>query len=277
MRPWIPLSDVLSLLKISQLRRRRVRIDGRRLFDPVPQAHDGIKCYAVVVRARVGFAVDGVAETRCGSASRATVSCCRVGTALSIWPPDLALDAGRLHDLDGWARPTAAESRSADGGRHLLFRRRSFRPGRAITPEILVERAATRLSTSAREADKAALRWSVDQHDDRNCATPSQGGVLMVVQHLAQMLLVQALRAHLSEGVRRAASAGCSPWPTSRWAPRSTPCTPIRRTALDACRILAERAGMSRSTFAAESSRKRSGRRRWTILRDGGCCWRATG
>ena len=43
---------------------------------------------------------------------------------------------------------------------------------------------------------------------------PRPGGFL-VAQHLAHLLLVQALRLHLAEGAA-AVSGGSSPWPTSR-------------------------------------------------------------
>ena len=76
---------------------------------------------------------------------------------------------------------------------------------------------------------------------------PQPGGVL-VIQQLAQMLLVQALRAHLSEGARGgvgwlfaladrqmgAAISAMHAEPSRRWTLQE----------------LAERAGMSRSTFA---------------------------
>jgi AraC-like DNA-binding protein len=49
-----------------------------------------------------------------------------------------------------------------------------------------------------KESDKAALRWSIERmmHELRE----PQPGSFLVLQHLAQMMLVQALRAHLAEG-----------------------------------------------------------------------------
>ena len=51
------------------------------------------------------------------------------------------------------------------------------------------------------ESDKAALRWSVERM--RQELREPQPGSLLVAQHLAHMILVQALRLHLAEGSRR--------------------------------------------------------------------------
>ena len=48
-----------------------------------------------------------------------------------------------------------------------------------------------------KESDKLALRWSMERMM-QELREPQPGGFL-VVQHLAHMLLVQALRAHLTE------------------------------------------------------------------------------
>ncbi len=96
------------------------------------------------------------------------------------------------------------------------------------------------------ESDKAALRWSVERMM-RELRDPRPGGVL-VIQHLAHMMLVQALRVHLAEGLRggvgwlfaladqqmSAAITSMHDDPAHRWTLQE----------------LAERTGMSRSTFA---------------------------
>jgi hypothetical protein len=51
-----------------------------------------------------------------------------------------------------------------------------------------------------KESDKAALRWSMERMM-QELREPQPGGVL-VAQHLAHMILVQALRLHLAEGLR---------------------------------------------------------------------------
>jgi AraC-like DNA-binding protein len=97
-----------------------------------------------------------------------------------------------------------------------------------------------------KEADKAALLWCLDGLM-RELREPRPGG-LLIAEHLAHMLLVQALRLHMAEGSRggvgwlfaladRQMSAAISAMhadPARRWTLRS----------------LAEVAGMSRSTFA---------------------------
>ena len=50
-----------------------------------------------------------------------------------------------------------------------------------------------------KESDKAALRWSMERMM-QELREPQPGGFL-VVQHLAHMMLVQALRLHLAEGL----------------------------------------------------------------------------
>ena len=97
-----------------------------------------------------------------------------------------------------------------------------------------------------KESDKAALRWSM-QRLMQELREPQPGGFLMA-QHLAHMMLVQALRLHLAEGLgggvgwlfaladrqMRAAIGAIHEDPAHRWT----------------LQALAERAGMSRSTFA---------------------------
>ena len=96
------------------------------------------------------------------------------------------------------------------------------------------------------ETDKAALRWSVERMMQE--LRDPQPGSALVVQHLAQMLLVQALRAHLAEGAR-----GGVNWlfaladKQMSAAIDAMHADPSRRWTLQ---DLAERAGMSRSTFA---------------------------
>ena len=97
-----------------------------------------------------------------------------------------------------------------------------------------------------KESDKAAMRWSLERMM-QELREPQPGGFL-VAQHLAHMMLVQALRLHLAEGSRGgvgwlfaladkqmgAAINAMHDDPAHRWTLQE----------------LAERAGMSRSTFA---------------------------
>jgi hypothetical protein len=78
------------------------------------------------------------------------------------------------------------------------------------------------------ETEQAALRWSVEWmvkelHD------PEPGGFL-IAQHLAHMLLVQALRLHMAEGVMND-GGGLWAWRTSSWGRPLMPSMPTLRTA----------------------------------------------
>ena len=97
-----------------------------------------------------------------------------------------------------------------------------------------------------KESDQAALRWSVERMMQE--LREPQPGSFLVAQHLAHMMLVQALRLHLAEGLQGgvgwlfaladkqmgAAISAMHDDPAHRWT----------------LQALAERAGMSRSTFA---------------------------
>ncbi len=98
-----------------------------------------------------------------------------------------------------------------------------------------------------KEADRLALRWSIERMM-AELREPQPGGFL-VLQHLAQMMLVQALRAHLAEGPR-----GGVGWLFALADEQVGPAIgamhdePARPWTLQE---LAERVGMSRSGFAA--------------------------
>jgi AraC-like DNA-binding protein len=97
-----------------------------------------------------------------------------------------------------------------------------------------------------KESDKAAMRWSLERM--RQELREGQPGGFLMAQHLAHLMLLQALRLHLAEGLGGgvgwlfaladkhigAAIAAIHDAPSRRWTLQS----------------LAERAGMSRSTFA---------------------------
>ena len=97
-----------------------------------------------------------------------------------------------------------------------------------------------------KESDKAALRWSLERIM-QELREPQPGGFL-VVQYLAHMMLVQALRLHLAEGLK-----GGVGWlfaladKQMGAAINAMHDDPARRWTLQS---LAERAGMSRTTFA---------------------------
>jgi AraC-like DNA-binding protein len=97
-----------------------------------------------------------------------------------------------------------------------------------------------------KESDKVAMRWSI-QRMMEELLEPRPGSLLMA-QHLAQMMLVQALRLHLAEG-----SSGGVGWlfaladPQMSLAINAMHDDPGEGWTLQK---LSERAGMSRSSFA---------------------------
>jgi AraC-like DNA-binding protein len=99
-----------------------------------------------------------------------------------------------------------------------------------------------------KESDKAAMRWSLDRM--RHELHERQPGGFLIAQHLAHMMLVHALRLHLAEG-----SSGGVGWlfaladKQMGAAITAMHDDPAYRWTLQA---LAERASMSRSTFAAK-------------------------
>ena len=97
-----------------------------------------------------------------------------------------------------------------------------------------------------KESDRSALRWSVERMM-QELREPQPGGFL-VVQHLAQMMLVQALRAHLAEGSRGGVgwlfALADRPMSEAIHAMHDDPAHPWT------LQELAGRVGMSRSSFA---------------------------
>lgn len=115
--------------------------------------------------------------------------------------------------------------------------------------------------------DRAALRWSVEQMM-QELREPQPGGFL-VVQHLAHMMLVQALRLHLAEGVNGGAGWLCALADKQMCAAIS--CVHADPAHGWTLQELAERACMSRSTFAlkfkeAVSASPMEYLTRWRIL-----------
>jgi AraC-like DNA-binding protein len=231
-----PLSDVLSLLKP-----RSYMFGG---FDAGGEwsmsfgQHEGIKCYAVS-SGECWLSVEGVPD-----AVRLKTGDCfllprgrpfRVASDLALTPVDArtifhAPLNGGLALLNGGGDFSVVGGHFALAGNHagILL---------GVLPPIVHIR---------KEADKAALRWSMERMMQE--LRQPQPGSFLVAQHLAQLMLVQALRLHLAEGLKggigwlfaladKQMSAAIN-------AMHSDPAHPWTLQAL------AERAGMSRSTFA---------------------------
>ena len=230
-----PLSDVLSLLK------PRTYVSGG--FDmggdwsiQFPR-HQGIKCYAVV-SGQCWLAVDGVPDP----ARLKTGDCFllpsgrpfRLASDLSLTPVD-------FRAVLATAQPGAFASINGGGdfvlGSHFILDGAHAGILLGVLPPIV---------HIHKESDQAALRWSLERM--RQELREGRPGGILVAQHLAHMMLVQALRLHLAEG-----SKGGVGWlfaladKQMGAAINAMHEDPARRWTL---RELAERAGMSRSTFA---------------------------
>ncbi|WP_293902008.1 AraC family transcriptional regulator [Phenylobacterium sp.] len=231
-----PLSDVLSLLKP-----RNYFVRGFDVAAPWSiqfGRHEGIKCYAVV-SGECWLCVEGV-----GDSVRLRAGDC------------LLLPRGRPFRLtsDPALTPMDAEAMISSSGNGAIA---AFNGGGdcfgiggwfafagpyagillGVLPPIVHIR---------KDTDRAALRWALEQMM-QELREPLPGGDL-VAQHLAHMVLVQALRLHLAEG-----SSGGVGWlfaladPQMSAAINAMHQEPALRWTLQ---MLAGRAGMSRSSFA---------------------------
>jgi AraC-like DNA-binding protein len=237
-----PLSDVLSLLKLRSFICGGFDVGGE-LSLQFPR-HEGIKCYALV-SGRCWLAVDGVPEAvhlRAGDCFLLPRGLpFRLASDLSLTPVDaLTIFVG--------ARSRGLLSHNGGGDCFMVGGHFALSGNHAgillnVLPPIVHLR---------NESDKAALRWSLERMM-QELRDPQPGGFL-IAQHLAYMMLVQALRLHLAEGLKggvgwlfaladkqmSAAINSMHEEPAHGWTIQE----------------LAERAGMSRSTFALNFKEK---------------------
>jgi len=232
-----PLSDVLSLLKPLSYVSAGFDAGGDWSIQFADQ-HAFIKCYAVISGA-CWLSVADVPD-----AVRLTAGDCfvlpsgrpfRLASDLTLTP----VDAGPIFSP---ARYGGVVTYNRGGDFFLVGSRFAVSGAHAgmllgMLPPIVHIR---------RESDQAALRWSVERMMQE--LREQQPGGFLVAQHLAHMMLVQALRLHLAEGVRggvgwffaladkqmAAAIGAMHEDPAHRWTLPE----------------LAARAGMSRSSFA---------------------------
>ncbi len=232
-----PLSEVLSLLKPRSHLSSGFDAGGEWSIRFANQ-HDTIKCYAVV-SGGCWLSVDGVPEPVRISAGDCMVlpsgRSFRLASDLAlppvdskaIFPPQRPGGIVRVNDGGGLF---LAGSRFAVAGSHagLLLG--------MLPPIVLI----------LKETEQAALRWSVERMMQE--MRDGQPGGFLIAQHLAHMMLVQALRIHLAQGV-----AGGTGWFVALSdrqigvAIRAMHADPAFRWTLD---DLAARTGMSRSSFA---------------------------
>jgi AraC-like DNA-binding protein len=231
-----PLSDVLSLLKPRSYAAGGFDVGGK-LSLQFPR-HEGIKCYAVV-SGQCWLAVEGVP----GPVRLTSGDCLllpsgrpfRLTNDLDLPPVD-ALTVLQAPMDGGLVSFNGGGDCSMVGG-HFALAGDHARILLGVLPPIVHIR---------KESDKAALRWWIERMR-QELREPQPGGFL-VAQHLAHLMLVLALRLHLAEGQdggvgwlfaladkqMGAAISAMHEDPAHRWT----------------LQALAERAGMSRSSFA---------------------------
>jgi AraC-like DNA-binding protein len=232
-----PLSNVLALLKPQNYLAAGFDAGGDWAIQ-FPGQQEGIKTGAVVLGA-CWLEVDGLSHPL-----RLETGDCfllpsvrpfRLASDLTVTPVGAGTvfsrdRAGGIATINGGGDFTLVSSRFVIAGDHagILLQ--------MLSPVVLIRD----------ETSQAALRWSVEQMM-QELRTPQPGGGL-IVQHLAYMILVQALRLHLADGSKTgvgwlfaladkqmsAAMNVMHEEPGHAWTLQE----------------LAERAGMSRSSFA---------------------------
>jgi AraC-like DNA-binding protein len=231
-----PLSDVLALLKLRNTMCSGFDIGGNwsiRFSQPM-----GIKCYALV-SGECWLSVDGVPEPLHLTAG----DCFLLPRGRTfILASDLALTPTDAHEV--YKVSVNGAIRTFNGGGDCCGVGGYFTV--AGSHAYILLHSLPPIVHIRKEADKAAMRWSL-QRMMQELRDPEPGGIL-VAQQLATMMLVQAIRLHLAEGLSggvgwlfaladrqmSAAIHAIHNDPAHRWT--------LQR--------LAELASMSRSTFA---------------------------
>ena len=183
-----PLSDVLALLKPRSYMSGGFDMGGAWSLQ-FPQ-HLGTKCYALV-SGQCWLSVDGVAE----AARIEAGDCFLLPTGRPfVLTSDRALVPIDAHAVFGF--PLNGRIRTVGGGGdcfgvggHFILSGPHVDMLMGALPPIVHLRSPS---------DKAALRWAIERMMDE-LREPRPGSLLMA-QHLAHMMLVQALRLHLSQG-----------------------------------------------------------------------------
>lgn len=232
-----PLSNVLSLLKPRNYLSAGFEAGGDWSIQ-FPDQQKGIKCGAVV-SGECWLTVEGISET-----VRLLPGDCfllpsgrpfRLATDLDL-PPVSAASVFLVPREGSIARLNSGLDFSLVSCRFGLFGNQANLLLRMLPPIVLIRDTG----------GQAVLRWSVERMM-QELREPQPGGFL-VVEHLAHMILLQALRLHLADG----ATTGVG-WlfalanKQMSAAIGAMHADPAHRWTLQA---LASRAGMSRSSFA---------------------------
>ena len=232
-----PLSDVLSLLKPRSYLCGGFNYGGELSIQF--SRHEGIKCYAVV-RGQCWLAVEDLPE-----AIRLNAGDCfllptgrpfRLASDLDLPPVPFQTLLKAKPANGGIATIDGGGVCSIVGGHFTLAgAQANFLLG-VLPPIVHIQK----------ESDREAMRWSLERLR-QELRDPQPGGTL-VAQQLAYMMLVQALRLHLAEGLH-----GGVGWLFALADPQvSAAITAMHQDPAHRWTIqeLAERGGMSRSSFA---------------------------
>ena len=237
-----PLSDVLALMRPRSHMAGGFDVGGR--WSIRFGRYEGVKCYAVVAGACWLEIEGGDAPTRLKTGD------CFILPRGQPFRLACDLDATPVEAKTIFACASNDALRLVNGGGDCMIAGGHFALDgnhAGLLLSVLLP-----IVHSRQEADKAKLRWCLDQMR-QELREPRPGGSL-VVQQLATMMLVQTLRLHLADGSRDGVG-----WMFALADKRlgaaigAIHADPVRRWTLQA---LAERAGMSRSTFALRFKQK---------------------
>ena len=232
-----PLSDVLSLLKPRSYVSGGFDVGGR--LSVRFSEHEGIKCYAVV-SGEIWLAVEGVSDP-----VRLKTGDCfllprgwpfRLATDLTSPPVEALAILATARRIGGVVTVNGGGGCLVVGGHFALTGDHAGMLLGILPPIVHIRK----------ESDKAAMRWSLERM--RQELREGQPGGFLMAQHLAHLMLLQALRLHLAE--RSGGSVGWLFALADKHMGAAIAAiheAPAHRWTLQA---LAERAGMSRSSFA---------------------------
>jgi len=232
-----PLSDVLSLLKPRSYVSAGLDAGGDWSIH-YPHQGEFIKCQ-VIVRGGCWLRVEGVEDAVRLEAGDCFVLASGRPFRLCSDPNLTPVDAGTIF----WPTPIGSVVTHNGGGDCLLIGSR-FAVGGAAAGTLLD--MLPPITHIRGESNQAALRWSIERMMEE-LRDPQPGGTL-VTQHLAHMMLVQALRLQVAQSAGAGAGWFCALADEQMNAAISAMHDdPAQRWTLQ---LLAERAHMSRSAFA---------------------------
>lgn len=231
-----PLSELLTLLKPQSYASGGVAIGPHQAIQ-WPE-HAGIKCYAVVT-GTCWLTVEGVPDAvlltagECYLLPPGPAFC--LATEPQAEPVDFAVlkAAGLLSKEIGQC---SDDDCLLVGGHFVLTGRHADMLLSSLPPIVHIQK----------EADKTAMRWSLDRMVDE-LRYPQPGGTL-IAQQLAWMMLVQALRLHLSD--TSTAGVGLLFALADKHLSAAIACIHDKPGHPWTLQTLASHAGMSRSVFA---------------------------